>query len=204
MAWTCFLITPTPTAQQRMRRYSFVAVGGECPIANGIGHSAEIVIEDGPACLTTDGDLDVVPIDPADPRWAQIAQCACGYRFTDDDVCQIAQDPYYVDLIGSKYTVRPGKTSFAAPAGALWEAPWSGNAHESWNGPDGKSYMCRLPDGTDWNIDGPSTSGPGWRRHGEVPRFTVQPSILSRGYHGWLTDGVLSDDLEGRQYDNHT
>lgn len=201
MPWTCFLITPTTTAQQRMRRYSVVAVGGVCPhTTEGMGHHAEIAIADGPVCRTPDGDLDSVPIDRSDPRWQQIAQCACGYRFTDDDAWQIVQDPYYVDLIGSKYTVRPGAGPFAAPAGALWEAPWSGDARDPWNGADGKSYMVRLPDGTDWNMDGPSTSGPGWRRTGEVPRFTVQPSILSRGYHGWFVDGTLSDDLEGRKY----
>lgn len=42
----------------------------------------------------------------------------------------------------------------------------------------------------------------GWTVTGTPPKLTVQPSIdLSRTYHGWLRDGVLTDDCEGRHYD---
>ena len=41
----------------------------------------------------------------------------------------------------------------------------------------------------------------GWTVTGEAPRITVQPSINAVGdYHGWLVDGVLSDDVEGRLF----
>jgi hypothetical protein len=41
----------------------------------------------------------------------------------------------------------------------------------------------------------------GWTVTGEPPRITVQPSINAVGdYHGWLIDGVLRDDVEGRRY----
>lgn len=37
----------------------------------------------------------------------------------------------------------------------------------------------------------------GWTVTGEAPNITVRPSINAVGvYHGWLTDGVLSDGLE--------
>jgi hypothetical protein len=43
----------------------------------------------------------------------------------------------------------------------------------------------------------------GWVVTGEAPNITTMPSINSfanPGYHGWLKDGILSDDLEGRKY----
>lgn len=41
----------------------------------------------------------------------------------------------------------------------------------------------------------------GWTVTGEVPNITVSPSINAVGsYHGWLQNGILSDDLEGRIY----
>ena len=41
----------------------------------------------------------------------------------------------------------------------------------------------------------------GWKVTGEVPNITVSPSINFIGrYHGWLQNGILSDDIEGRKY----
>lgn len=44
----------------------------------------------------------------------------------------------------------------------------------------------------------------GWTVTGEAPNITVMPSVnricSPRGYHGWIKDGVLTDDLEGRKY----
>lgn len=41
----------------------------------------------------------------------------------------------------------------------------------------------------------------GWTVTGEAPNITVQPSINLGGvYHGWLQNGVITDDCEGRQY----
>lgn len=42
----------------------------------------------------------------------------------------------------------------------------------------------------------------GWIVSGVAPNITVTPSINAQGvYHGYLTNGVLSDDCEGRKYD---
>src|SRR5690349_19716063 len=60
--------------------------------------------------------------------------------------------------------------------------------------------VLRLPDGTDWLIDGLSTNGGGWIVTGEPPNITASPSIQSPGYHGYLQNGVLTDDIEGRTY----
>jgi hypothetical protein len=58
-----------------------------------------------------------------------------------------------------------------------------------------------LPGNGWWNIDMKSSDGgEGWQVTGEPPNLTASPSILTEDYHGWLRDGVLSDDLEGRTY----
>jgi hypothetical protein len=65
-----------------------------------------------------------------------------------------------------------------------------------------------LPDGTHWSPDMAYPVGTGietWEvtgpwEPGEEPRWTVTPSIQTPGYHGHLTHGELTDDLEGRSY----
>ena len=86
--------------------------------------------------------------------------------------------------------------------GAMW-----------WEREDGEpDELCvKLPGGsrgTTWNIDqgkrinalpGEKSRCPEWTRTGDVPNVTVTPSINWFGhYHGWLRDGVLTDDCEGR------
>ncbi|BAW19523.1 hypothetical protein [Ralstonia phage RP31] len=41
----------------------------------------------------------------------------------------------------------------------------------------------------------------GWTVTGEAPEITVHPSINLVGfYHGWIHNGIVSDDCEGRQF----
>ena len=41
----------------------------------------------------------------------------------------------------------------------------------------------------------------GWQVSGTPPQLTVAPSINMVGrYHGWLQNGQLSDDVDGRKY----
>lgn len=58
-----------------------------------------------------------------------------------------------------------------------------------------------------WCVDAQSTdghgnyTGHGWTVTGTPPNLTASPSINMVGiYHGWLKNGVLTDDLEGRTY----
>ena len=41
----------------------------------------------------------------------------------------------------------------------------------------------------------------GWQVTGDIENLAVSPSInIVNLYHGWIKDGVLSDDIEGRRY----
>lgn len=54
-----------------------------------------------------------------------------------------------------------------------------------------------------WPVDfNASDSSNGWTVTGLFPNITVRPSInFVKSYHGWLTDGILSDDTEGRTFE---
>jgi hypothetical protein len=67
--------------------------------------------------------------------------------------------------------------------------------------------LCvRLPSGDEWILDGRTIHADrigdhGWTVTGAPPALTVSPSINVIGrYHGWLRNGVLSDDCEGRVF----
>lgn len=50
-------------------------------------------------------------------------------------------------------------------------------------------------------VDRAAGNGTGWTVTGEPPNITVHPSIRHiGGYHGWLQNGVLSDDVGGRKF----
>jgi hypothetical protein len=72
-----------------------------------------------------------------------------------------------------------------------------------------------LPGGSQWIVDGlpyeqatdeqgrpvyRAKIGAGWTVSGEATCLTATPSIKTGSYHGYLTHGVLSDDLDGRRY----
>jgi hypothetical protein len=63
-----------------------------------------------------------------------------------------------------------------------------------------------LPNGAIHNINAKFSDGSSWAVSGEAPNFTVSPSINCypsrnrQGWHGYLTNGVLTDDLDGSTY----
>lgn len=97
---------------------------------------------------------------------------------------------------------RPGMYWFANSEWAE-HASMSPNFIADWKGKR-LPIVIACPDGTDWCPDQcpswGSNTDVGWKVTGELPKITVHPSIGKPGYHGWLRDGVLSDDLEGRTY----
>lgn len=55
--------------------------------------------------------------------------------------------------------------------------------------------------GPTWTKDG---AGPhGWNVVGDPPNLTITPSINCSGvYHGYITNGVITDDCEGRKFND--
>jgi hypothetical protein len=65
-----------------------------------------------------------------------------------------------------------------------------------------KPLDVMMPNGDVFCIDA-AVSGErrGWNVSGDPPRITVKPSINIIGrYHGFVTDGVISDDVDGRKF----
>lgn len=62
-----------------------------------------------------------------------------------------------------------------------------------------RHYYVMLPNGQTWCPWSKAYNqergyhGEGWDVSGPPERLTAKPSIAVNGYHGWLTDGVLSD-----------
>lgn len=54
------------------------------------------------------------------------------------------------------------------------------------------------PNGEQWEVDRKSSNGDGWKVTGEWPFITCTPSIVVNGYHGFLTNGEFTADLDGR------
>lgn len=58
-----------------------------------------------------------------------------------------------------------------------------------------------LPSGRPFCVDRKASDGTWWAVAGEPPNITVNPSINHVGaYHGYLRNGVLSDDVDGRRF----
>lgn len=184
MSWACAVIEITDEAMEILRRY---AMGTICTSRPGRIHDATKIIGEVVYERDDEGSFaDDFPHD--DMRWP--VSCICRYIFTENDQYQHGFKRLYENSEWLGFIED-------APVGCMWDASWLG---DTWVGPDGLHLTIKLPDGSEWIIDGPASNGPGWQRTGIPPRITAQPSILSPGYHGWLTDGVLSDDLEGREY----
>lgn len=185
----CVLITPTDRHHVVLRRFALSTTSAErvacgCDSSRAVG---EITAAETP----TSGD-DPAHFPHDDPRWPT-ACVSCGAPFVDGDLWQVGYDRIYVAPDGRECTVYGTVPGTAPFAGAMWDSP-----HLPRKGPDGRSLVLRLPDGRDWWIDGGSTNGNGWTRTGSIDALTVRPSILTQGtperpgYHGFLTDGVLS------------
>ena len=68
----------------------------------------------------------------------------------------------------------------------------------------GRTLFC--VDGACWNTgpDGKIVYHGGWSVLGFLPNITVTPSINIVGsYHGYITNGVITDDCEGRKFDEN-
>lgn len=61
-----------------------------------------------------------------------------------------------------------------------------------------KGLCVMLPGKRIWYPDRPDRT---WKREGTLPNITVTPSVNAVGvYHGFLQNGVLTSDCEGRTF----
>lgn len=62
--------------------------------------------------------------------------------------------------------------------------------------------VVMLPGGFEVLVDGriPGMGRRGWLVTGEPPRISVTPALYSPHYRGWLQNGTLSEDTDGRGY----
>lgn len=187
------MVTPSRRARRVLRRYSERAKG---PCSSRLGyHNGEAAVGE---CPDSETSQTLTAEEARGSLWRDElwpAKCeACGYAFQDDDQWLVQVSTIWRAADGREWLLRD------LPPGAMWHAPWLDRTTHGRRAPDGRALVVKLPDGTHWCVDGPATNGPGWTRSGEWPRVTAAPSIDSGGYHGFLRDGVLTDDVGGRSY----
>jgi hypothetical protein len=206
MGWKAMLLEETDQARVWLRRHHQGCVAGS--YCNAMTH-----LEDGPWNKIGDysgiGDtpfkLEDFPAD--DPRWP--TQCEkCGQPFAPEAAYQLFYRPLYRRPdTGALLTLDNLET------GMMWGAWWMRDAMVSefykrdWADKRPPLYMA-MPGGvSEWFMDGIASNGPGWEITGEYPhKLTARPSIGKTDdkgnwlYHGWLTDGILSSDIDGRVF----
>jgi hypothetical protein len=190
MPYSCFFLEPTGQAMRWLRCYS----KGPCPNdPSPYGyHDVEVLVESTQVIVNEDKTLSIESNDfAADPRWP--TQCSCGYVFTHND----EQHVMWREVYRRQDTGEEIPMQMPMPVGSMWYADYYTKL--GWIGPDGHCLAVETPGGL-WVVDQPSTQGRPWQREGTPPKVTARPSINIVGrYHGWLTNGVLSDDLEQRR-----
>ncbi len=210
-----FWVEQTGTVRRWLRRYEWIEDDADHL------HVAMVPLDEVPAQIgTRDGrhvllnaeDGNEIPSD--DPRWPDTCMvCGC-------DLSAAERQLFVLELYakpggsGETWINRPlnagelieGATPL--PPGAMFDAWWS-----PWRGDDGISLTVILPNGDAWHVDHPASNCGSphddahhcWVRHGD-PRtepVTVDKngatcpagggSISVGGYHGFLTDGALTD-----------
>lgn len=181
---------------------------GECPQTGGSYHNAH-----SPVLGEEDEAIDsrkAVNGDPAppldDPRWP--THCVCGFAFSP----AANRSTWRQQLVARADTGEIFEGYRALPPGAVWNASWMAD-RDGYTGPDGRSLICKLPDGHDWMIDGRAsnctlpddTVHKCWVRHGRPEDGTLHVdkngvtcaagagSIATPKYHGFLHHGHLTD-----------
>lgn len=125
--------------------------------------------------------------------------------------------PHQCDTPGCTYKRHLNKATRQKPQpGDMFFAPWLlSEPAESWAPrylalpePRRAPLVVITPDGRWWCLDQREYDhtrggwhGEGWAMSGEPPLITMSPSINMVGsYHGWLQNGVLTADCEGRHF----
>lgn len=220
MGIACFWVEPTEEGYRSLRRYRR---GSEerCPLVEG-AYSYHNVSVRLPGLFSMvwaideeDGHKYVGELTPesykGETAWP--THCACGYEFVQDDPWQYNQDLLYVACDGPNVGWR--WTQRSLPAGAVWEAWWTGG----WAGINGtdRVLMIKLPSGQEFmpGMEASNCTRKGenhdcWCVHGEPPALTINKDPLPgrstcdagggsidsaagtpRAWHGFVTGGEL-------------
>lgn len=178
----CFLVTAQPRARVSLRRFTYVT-DEACP-ADQYGHGAVTWMPDEVEWTDLESNGRGGPPDdyPKDhPSWPTICE-ACGYQFQGRDIWQENYSRVFAAPDGREWVMRD------LPPGAMLFGTWDPRARVT-----PALFLALPPRGgmNLWCIDGPASGGAYWDRTGEPPEVTVEPSILTGDYHGWLRAGVL-------------
>ena len=178
----CYMIEPTGEAQVGLTRWAYVKEK-PCPLdAGGTegSHEAEVIVREKSGWRAADDD----------PRYP--THCACGYEFVADDerYMGVTRLIWRRPETGEEVTLSSDDT----PPGAMFWADWhhtKGSIYHEQRG--GGPHLHVLTPGGTWDLDAVASNGPGWEWHGTPPKVTARPSIIVGNFHGWLTDGVLTE-----------
>lgn len=192
----CFWVTESGASHRSLRRYRGRAERDVCPGPMGY-HNASVELEgEWVVERTAEGYIQALPDDfipHSDVRWPTTCD-ACDYAFVPDDNWQVNISEAWIRRDTGEVV---GWGLYKLPAGAMWDAIWM---PEGYRGADNIALTVALPDGTAWCVDGPSSESTadqrrGWTRTGDPravpPTVSATPSILTPGYHGFLTAGKL-------------
>lgn len=192
--WKLFMTRESGFCQRSLCRYG---AGGHDRCPKSGYHNAEVVID--PQFLSDRSIHDVTEMGVSqykdDVRWPK--ECACGYVFHPEDYWQVNIDRLYAGALDGKlYRLRD------LPPGAVWRATWieDANCHHYGNA-KGEVWAVQMPNMVEFLIFQKDNEGRGWDVTGELPKITLSPSINQVGsYHGYIQDGVISEDCEGRPF----
>ncbi len=196
MSWQCIFLNSTLKGKAQLRRYT-LSESYKCPNHGNWGHKAIVPMSDVDIILDGKGYIrNSIEFNVLDPNIVWPEACACGYKFQTSDYKTLDVDRYYSGPNGLITTLRE------APIASMWDADWMHGIDLYCR--EGISLHLKLPGNGEWCIDGPSQqtpNGKGWTRTGTPPLITASPSIHWPGvYHGWLQNGVLSDDIDGKKF----
>lgn len=201
----CFWLERTYLCKQALRVYE--RTDEDCPVSRNGYHEAMKPLPDGTLEDHPDHKRAIRRVGTFASDAELIRQygpypthCTCGYQFTSKAERHFHYRALYKREDGSLVALED------VEPGAMWNAWYYPSA---WSGPDGRSIMVKLPDGSEWCIDSRASNctmkeddvHKCWIRHGEPPNLTVDKngytcaagagSIATTGYHGFLRNGYL-------------
>lgn len=200
-----FFLEPTDQVELSLRRYRLSE--GKCSVSRHGYCDVTVVLEqlslqalDARGWPMREGKpvSDGRAIARTDSRWP--ARCGCGYEFQENDQWCADPDPLYRRSdTGELITLE------AAPAGAMWFAPWFSDHHE-YTGPDGNTLVVRCPPGHDWIVDSRASNcdspcekcGVPYNKHGHTHDEKRCDYVDGKPHKCWVRTGTPPNVTAGK------